>query len=146
MKRHLILFFAFVVLGLCATSAQASCTASTISGTYGFVSQGYAGKPGDPLQQFYAFVVVGTMTFNADGTVNRPATISFAGNLDSATTSGTYTVNSDCSGTMAFNVPAGVETFSFTIVQKGNVILFINTTENILPKLGFVQSGRAEKQ
>ena len=140
----LLIVFAFVVLCFSPAVTHASCTASTISGAYGFTAQGFTMKPGDPVSKAIAIALVGSVTFNADGTVNRAFTLSAAGQITSDTNSGTYTVNPDCSGSIAFNAPFGLETFSFTIVGKGAAILFLNTTT--LPNFGFVESGRMEKQ
>ena len=147
MKRHLLLLTAAALTLLSLIGAQAGCLASTIAGTYGFAMQGLAQKPSDPVAKALAYALIGTFTFNADGTVNRSFTGSFYGNYASAADSGTYTVNSDCTGAIAMpNTPFGLETYSLTIVGKGDAIMFINTTTTLLPQVAFVQSSRMERQ
>jgi len=143
MKRHSSVFgaIALFLLGLCPVFAHAGCTASTITGTYGFSEEGYGIETGKPNPKFLPIALVGTFTFNADGTVNRALTISGAGGPASGADSGTYTVNADCSGTALFpNSPIGVEPFNLTIVGGGNAIHFINMVT------GVVLAGRMERQ
>src|SRR5215469_4692853 len=104
MKRHSSVFgaIALLLLGICPVFAHAGCTASTIIGTYGFSEEGYGIETGKPNPKFLPIALVGTFTFNADGTVNRALTISGAGGPASGADSGTYTVNADCSGTALF--------------------------------------------
>jgi len=145
LKSHLLLLTAVALTLLSPIGAQASCSTSTISGTYGFAVQGFTLKPGDPVAKSTSYALIGTVTFNAYGTVNRAFTLDAAGQVTSVdTNAGTYTVNPNCSGSIAFDAPFGLETFSFTIVGKGAAILFLNTTT--LPNFGFVQSGRMERQ
>jgi hypothetical protein len=96
--------------------------------------------PGTPGPSF-PVAIAGTYTFNVDGTVTRSFVVSSGGVIVSASDSGTYTVNADCSGAAVFpNTPLGVETFDLTIVGGGNAIHFINTTT------GIALAGRMEKQ
>jgi len=129
------------LFGLCPVFAQAGCTASNITGSYGFSAVGSgAVHPSTPGPSF-TVAIAGTYTFNADGTVNRSFTISEAGLIISAQDSGTYTVNSDCSGTAIFpNTPLGSETINLTIVGGGSAIHWINATQ------GVALAGRMEKQ
>jgi hypothetical protein len=147
LKSHLLLLTAVALTLLSPMGAQASCSASTIAGTYGFAMQGLFQKPGDTVAKALAYALIGTFTFNPDGTVNRSFTGSFEGNYLSASDSGTYAVNPDCTGAIAMpNTPFGLETYSLTIVANGDGIMFINTTTALLPKFGFVQSSRMERQ
>jgi hypothetical protein len=117
MKSHesFFLVLALVVFGLLSPGlAHASFIASTISGTYGFAVQGFNMRLGDPAAKSTAYALIGTMSFHADGTVSRAFTLSLAGQILSATDSGTYTVNEDCSGTTAF--------FRYRVHQPGPVI------------------------
>ncbi len=141
MKSHSFLCSALALIVLGPLAAHASCTASTVVGTYGFAVVGSAVRhPGSPGPMF-PVAVAGTFTFHADGTVNRAFTVSVAGEIASGVTdSGTYTVNADCSGTVALNVFFGLETFNLTIVGGGNAVHFINSTT------GIALAGRMEKQ
>ena len=129
------------LLGLCPVFAHAACTASNITGPYGFSVVGSAVEKPGTAGKFFPVAIAGTYTFNADGTINRSFTVSTAGLIVPATDSGTYTVNADCSGTAVFpNTPLGVETINLTIVGGGSAIHFINATT------GVALAGRMEKQ
>jgi hypothetical protein len=107
MKRNLarttlriILVAAIVSL---APMAQAhGCTMSDVAGKYGYTSSGTIVAP--PVG---AFTAVGHVTFTTTGTFSGAQTTSIAGNFFDETVSGTYTVNSDCTGTAVVNVYHG---------------------------------------
>jgi hypothetical protein len=75
----------------------------------------------------------GTFSFNGAGPVSRAFTFSFAGQIfPGIADSGTYTVNSDCTGVTSFSDVG--ETFNFAIVS-GNEIRLINATPGtVLPE------------
>ncbi len=79
------------------------------------------------------------MQFNSDGSINRVLTVSLDGVIASPTHSGTYVINQDCTGEALINVPFGVESWKFVVVDRGNVILFVNGTT------GIVVNGRMER-
>ena len=112
-------------LGPASTSAVAGCTNKSLSGYYGFTIQGTKfGGLGFVGQQ----VGVALAQFYGDGTFTQIDTVTIAGNVVSDFThtpaTGTYTVNSDCTGTFIINFtdgrpPVGA---SFVLVDNGNEI------------------------
>lgn len=87
---------------------------------------------------FIPVAAAGTFSFDGVETVSRTFTFSFAGQIFSGVAdSGTYTVNSDCTGVALF--PDVSETFNLVIVN-GNEIKFINATT------GTVLAGSMTKQ
>jgi hypothetical protein len=93
----------FVTLtGMASTANAHSCSLARIAGKYGYTSSGTIVTP--PVGPF---TTVGHVTFTATGTFNGAQTTSIAGNFFDETVSGTYTVNSDCTGTAVVNVYHG---------------------------------------
>jgi hypothetical protein len=73
-----------------------------VAGEYGYTSNGTIVSP--PVGPF---ATIGHVTFTASGTFSGAQTTSIAGNFFDETVSGTYTVNSDCTGTAVVNVYHG---------------------------------------
>jgi hypothetical protein len=103
--------FARITLGLTlnaalltlAQLAQAhECTLSDAAGRYGYTSTGTIVTP--PVGPFTA---VGHVTFTESGTFTGTQTTSIAGNLVDESVQGTYTVNSDCTGSATVYVYHG---------------------------------------
>src|SRR6266581_1416533 len=116
MKRILSVFLALVVsaaLVVVATSwkhsvtavhAQGGCSNATLTGSYAFIYSG-ANAPGHSVtgKNTFGNAAVGVLTF--DGAGNLPSityTVVFNGHASSTSVpdTGTYTVNSDCTGTL----------------------------------------------
>ena len=122
--------------------ANTGCTASTIGATYGFALDGLGTSSRDVAHVggFVPVAAAGTFSFNSGaGTVSRALTFDFGGLITSGVSdSGTYTVNSDCTGAATF--PDVSETFNLVIVSGGNEIKFILTAP------GTVTAGSMTKQ
>ena len=120
--------------------ASTGCTASTIRATYAFAVDGLAASSPKALRigGFIPVAAAGTFSFDGAGTVSRAFTFSFAGQIfPGIADSGTYMVNSDCTGVASFSDVG--ETFNLAIVS-GNEIRFINATP------GTVLAGSMTKQ
>lgn len=65
-------------------------------------------------------------TFNGKGALTLAETTSFGGRIGPLSTTGTYTVHADCTGTL--DAP-GAATWNFVIVRDGKQILALNTIE-----------------
>ncbi len=90
-----IVFVAMLVLSMAATAQAESsaCSLARAAGTYGFTDNGTVVGVGPRI-------AVGIFTLDAAGNVkNGKATSSLNGTVTAETFSGTYTVNSDCTGT-----------------------------------------------
>jgi hypothetical protein len=102
MKRALysmlfgVIFLA--ALGWNAPVAQAgSCSLARVAGRYGYTTSG-------SIPTLGPFAAVGHVTFDSSGHFDGAQTTSFAGTIFDETVSGTFTVNSDCTGTAVVNV------------------------------------------
>jgi hypothetical protein len=152
MKRILSGFLAFAVLAaltiVTTTSkytvhrvyAQSGCSLATLTGNYAFSQPGFTPKNamGNPLP----IAVVGVSTFDGAGNVSatftdmspgKPTYIAVQG-----TGSGTYTVNSDCTGSASFTSgSAAGETLNMVIIGGGTEVFGINTTPFVIATADF---------
>lgn len=122
--------------------AQGGCSLATLSGSYAFSQPGFEAKNmrGNPLP----IAVVGVSTF--DGAGNFSATYTDmspgrpGGYLTPIQTSsaGTYTVSSDCTGSLSFTSgsAAGI-TANLVIIGGGTEVFGINTTPSIIATIDF---------
>jgi hypothetical protein len=99
-----------------AKADNKGCSNLTLKGTFAHTANGYVTAP--PAMAG-PFVGVGTDTFDGTGGFTAIATVSANGNIFPLTGTGTYKVNSDCTGT--YTIP-GVTTLSFVIADSGNEI------------------------
>ena len=97
-----------MLLGI-AQTAQAqgqsqahACTMSGVAGNYGYTSGGTIVSP--PVGPFTA---VGRITLTDSGTISGAQTTSIAGNFFEETVEGSFTVSSDCTGSMTAYVYHG---------------------------------------
>jgi hypothetical protein len=152
MKRILSAFLAFAVLAaltIVATTskytvhrvyAQSGCSLATLTGNYAFSQPGFTPKNamGIPLP----IAVVGVSTFDGAGNVSatftdmspgKPTYIAVQG-----TGAGTYTVNSDCTGSASFTSgSAAGETLNMVIIGGGTEVFGINTTPFVIATADF---------
>ena len=101
-----------------------NCGLTSLNGTYAFATHGYNVVSGVPVPK----AIVETIQFNGDGTLVAPfATISINGTIiHNSGATGTYTVDADCTGTIAF-VPG--PSFDFVIGRGGNQLWMIQTVD-----------------
>jgi len=128
-----------IVGGGVAKRAPATCDATTIAGSYGFgFNLFFTTPPIQPkvplhLDAFEPDALAGRIVFDP-GTATTPPSISGfrAGNTGgrpvSSTFSGTYSVNSDCTGTVNQVFVDQVRQHAIAIVRDGDEIEFTNTT------------------
>jgi hypothetical protein len=121
-----VFIVAAMVLGACgwarADERDKGCTLRTLRGTYVFSATGFNIVAG--VAQPKAIVEV--IHFNGDGTLSVPAaTLSLNGVIVRSLPGGfgTYTIEEDCTGTIAFNGP----TFDAFISRDGDTISMIQT-------------------
>ncbi len=138
--RHIgsgIVLAALLVL-LAAPHARAwddkECTKATLKGSFGYTGSGallaaYVG-PTDAGP----FAEVGRQTFDGKGHTEATATLSANGDISQVTVDGTYTVKSDCTGTMTLNVsPFGSTVdLNFVIDEDGKEIRAIVSDVNVI--------------
>ena len=105
--------------------AQSGCSNATLIGNYGFSFGGFQIQHG--TQRSVPFYGAGLGTF--DGRGNVSATFNFGVNGNITTNqpyTATYTVNSDCTGSVTATPESGGDNFSFVIVGGGAEVLAVD--------------------
>ena len=101
----------------CAKAEDKGCTNNTLRGTYAYTGTGTAVAPpqiAGPVAE------VGTQTFNGGGSTTVTATLSVNGNfMQLNNITGTYTVSSDCTGTMALQLAPNFTLHLFFVIDSG---------------------------
>jgi hypothetical protein len=118
---------AFVATGALAQTGQpeqnkAQCSLSTLKGTYLFAADGVQIVGSDQL----AFAVAGLDVYDGKGNLEGAVTLSVNGTILRQSTAGTYTINSDCTGTSTADTG---EHFDLFIAPDGSQFTFIQTDE-----------------
>jgi len=93
------------------------CSNRTLKGSYGELLNG-------TILGYGPFTVVGVATFDGNGNWSRVETSNVNGQVFPETLTGTYTVNSDCSGTALMT---NGESSAFVIVNEGRKIFAMGT-------------------
>lgn len=103
---------------------QTVCTNATLEGDYGFIVTGTRPSgPGAPVE-----TIVGVAMTHFDGNGNLTQTDNIHGSLSGLVTpdrpgTGTYTINSDCTGTMKLtNAGSPTLTVAIVVVDDGNEV------------------------
>src|SRR5262245_16725244 len=89
--------------------AQATCSLATLKGRYIFAYDGF-NVMGPTQADRVPFASAGHETYGGDGAVSGFSTTSTNGVVSAAAYSGTYTVDTDCSGTTDLTDENGVRT------------------------------------
>lgn len=136
---------AAMVLGACglarADERDNGCSLRTLRGTYVFSASGFNIVAG--VAQPKAIVEV--IRFNGDGTLSVPAaTVSLNGVIIRSLPGGfgTYTIEDDCTGTVAFNGP----TFDAFVSRDGDSLSMIQTNPNTVFQGTATRRSRARDQ
>ena len=135
--RHIATIIAFAALSLVFGTPYAQacdCSNALLKGSYGYTGTGallaaYVG-PTDAGP----FAEVGRQTFDGKGHTDAIATLSANGDISQVTVEGTYTVKSDCTGTMTLNIVQFGSTVDLNIVidEDGNEIRAIVSDVNVI--------------
>jgi hypothetical protein len=120
-------------------SSDEACSLDTLRGSFGVSTTGFivAFGPVGPVAE------AGVITFDGNGGVSQTTTVSINGVIvPNRTSSGSYVVNSDCTGSLSVQLPppAGASTSSFVIVDHRKELRLINTGN------GRVLAGNAKRQ
>ena len=102
MKRIFSLLFVLAVVVTTTSSVYAQCSNATLTGSYGLIGDGFGTRGPSPKSKVVPFAQVGVVTFDGAGNASFTVTQVFdneGGGLFEAVP-GTYTVNSDCTGTV----------------------------------------------
>jgi hypothetical protein len=114
----------FTIWILASCYAQAQCSNATLHGDYGFTVSGTRPTgPGGPLEQFIGLAMT---RFDGNGHLTQTGASHGSINGDSIDDSvtGTYTLNSDCTGTMILQFPGGRPTVRtwIVVVDRGEEV------------------------
>ena len=129
-KRIFSLLFVLAVVVTTTSPVYAQCSNATLTGSYGFRQQGFGLRNSKPakLGNMIPFATVGVVTF--DGAGNASFTLTQVFNSEGGgffeAIPGTYTVNSDCTGTIAIE-DFGLHFYMVTV--GGGAELFAIQTE-----------------
>ena len=129
-KRIFGLLFVLAVVVTSTSTVYAQCSNATLTGSYGFKQQGFGTRDSKPakLGNMIPFATVGVVTFDGAGNASFTLTQVFnsegGGFFDAIPA--TYTVNSDCTGTIAIE-DFGLHFYMVTV--GGGAELFAIQTE-----------------
>jgi len=87
----------FVFAAIAILPAAAACSNATLKGAYGY----YHGRPGGSQSGIKG--VVGQIVADGQGILTASWTFSMNGAISTGTSSGTYSISSNCTGTLTFN-------------------------------------------
>jgi hypothetical protein len=116
-----------------------TCSVRSLRGGYGIIFQGFGTMAPVPALTgaFLPAAGVGVVKFDGSGSISLTDTVSSGGKVALLSTTGTYSVASDCTGTLTAQ---GAASWNFVIVHDGRQILAINTIQ------GRVAAVNLEKQ
>jgi hypothetical protein len=123
--RLAVLLVSVLVAAGTTLVAEDQCGKNSLNGTFGFAGMGLVpqktengGLRYDPASQ------VGMVTYDGQGTVTVSMGVQYQGKTSPFNFSGTYDVNSNCTGKASFKDSAGAETliWDFVIVHGGQEI------------------------
>ncbi len=103
------------------------CRAATLNGRYGLTFSGYStnGAVPAPIGAFLPVAGGGLVTFDGVGNLSVSETVNLGGKVLPTNLPGTYTVNTDCTGTLT--TPNAH--LNLVIVRNGREILAVNTDQ-----------------
>jgi len=111
----------------------ASCSASILSGhSYGYATDGFVGAGNGNrfprIGGLLPFAHAGQISFGTDGSISGVDNASFDGVLmPGQPIAGTYSVNSDCTGTTTMTIAGADSSWNFVILQDAGQIIFVAT-------------------
>ena len=130
MKRTCMFLILAAITALSTLPVHAQCSNATLTGSYGFKQQGFGLRNSKPakLGNMIPFATVGVVTFDGAGNASFTLTQVFnsEGGAFFEAIPGTYTVNSDCTGTIAIE-DFGLHFYMVTV--GGGAELFAIQTE-----------------
>jgi hypothetical protein len=125
--------------------APAPCSAGILNGnSYGYATHGLVASVGNGFPRvggFVPFANAGQVSFGADGSISGVDNANFGGVvIPGRPVAGTYSVNSDCTGTTTMTIAGVDQSWHFVILQGADQIIFV-----AIPS-GFVWAGTLTKE
>jgi uncharacterized protein (TIGR03437 family) len=115
-----------VISGQAQILPSGTCSNATISGSYGYAIEGWLIPPLAPV--LAADAAAGQLTADGAGHFSGTDTVSYGGTIEPRTITGTYQVNSNCTGSSIFQDSLGeVAHFQFVVSPNGQQISSIQT-------------------
>ncbi len=122
--------------------AQSGCTNANLNASYAFKFTGFSAPHKSVVEPEVPTAVVGVIPFDGAGNVSYKLTLVVNGSLFPIQTgTGTYTVNSDCTGSVAFTTGDLIGINFNIVIIGGGTELF-----GILTNSGLTQTFDAKKQ
>ena len=117
-KAFTLAALAVLALGLAplAKAERKPCTAATLKGTFADKETGFITSPPAMAGPMGG---VNIETFDGKGGLTGSGMVSVNGNIFSGTFEGTYTVNSDCTGTYTVQNSSGLTIHAFFVIADG---------------------------
>jgi len=144
-RTGLAVVFAVAMMAGLAAPAHAGvrpCSLATLTGNYAGSQSGFE-SPNAPGQTPQPFTDVGVVAFDGAGNVSFTVTDMSPGNPNpyialQLTGSGTYTVNSDCTGSISITTgDAAGDTFNLVIIGGGAEVFGTNTAPWVIATSDF---------
>jgi len=127
-----------------AKAADKGCSNITLMGTFSRTDTGTVLAPAAAVGPT---ALVGTFTFDGNGNLTGAFTSSQQGHIGHGTQTGTYTVNTDCTGTIVVKGSGPNSShYSFVIDDSGNGFQYICTDSDPTVPFFIVYSGVAHRQ
>src|SRR6266550_4089890 len=103
-----------------------ACSDATLNGTYALTFSGFTTRGPVPaaINNFTPVAGGGLVTFDGNGNLSASETVSVGGLISPVNVPGTYTVDSDCTGTFITTPNAHL---NLVILRNGKEILAVNT-------------------
>ena len=100
--------------------ADGNCSSAILKGTFGFTATGFLVAPSPIVGPFGG---IGIQSFDGKGNTEAVSTVSINGNSERVSIKGTYSVKSDCTGSMILTfLPSGlVHHFDLVVAGNGSV-------------------------
>jgi hypothetical protein len=120
-------------------ASGAKCSEATLDGTYLFAYDGFVIKDNEKVP----FALAGYEVFDGNGHVKGVATTNVNGKITSKEPfSGTYTVKTDCTGTVRYTDGTQFDQF---IAPDGSMVTFVQTKPSEWVSAGLEQRGTAKR-
>jgi hypothetical protein len=117
--------------------AQAQCNSSSLDGTYFYLLAGTVKSPTSSTATL-SYEELAELIFNGNGLITGSTTTSTAGVIATLSVTGTYSIQANCSGTVALTTSAQTEQLSVQLINGGGIALASVTAS----PLGEIGNGR----
>jgi len=108
--------------------ADSGCSVATLNSSYGFSESGFALVSGSQVP----FAAVGLLEFDGRGNSSITYTFAFGGTISTSQTgTGTYSVNTNCTGSVSFTTGNAAGITDNIAIARGAEVLGIQTNSGV---------------